>query len=252
MRSLLVVFCSGWILAATPLFPAAHVEAQMSDADREEARALFAAGQAAVDAGRWTDALDAFQRAYELTHVPSALFNAAFALRALGRFRDAEAAFVELLSLEGTRPDMREEATTYLEEVRGRLATVRLIGVPDVTPEAAPVVRLDAVPVTDDGTRPLELHADPGHHALDVSMPGFDRFEWTGDLADGEVRTLAVELFPLSTATAPAGGGDITSEAWFWVVLSVAVLGVAGGVVGGVVADDQAQLRPESMMTIRL
>lgn len=226
------------------------VSAQMSDADREEARALFAAGQAAVDAGRWPDALAAFERAYELTSVPSALFNAAFALRALGRFREAELAFSELLTLEGTRDDMRAEAEGYLEEVRARLATVRLLGLPEPEPEL--VVRLDATPVPDSGVRPLELRADPGHHVLDVSRPGFDRFEWTGELTNGEERTLAIELFPSSTGGG-GGGGDVTSEAWFWVVIGIVAAGaVAGGVVGGIFADEAAQLQPDSMMSVRL
>lgn len=223
------------------------VSAQMSDADREEARALFAAGQAAVDAGRWPDALAAFERAYELTDVPSALFNAAFALRALGRFGEAERAFSELLTLEGTRDDMRAEAEGYLAEVRARLASVRLLGLPEPEPEL--VVRLDALEVPDDGTRPFEVHADPGHHVLDVSRAGYDRFEWTGELTNGETRTLAVDLLPL-----PGGGGsDVTREAWFWVVIGIVAAGaVAGGVVGGIFADEAAQLQPESMMSVRL
>ena len=246
---LLILLLSTSVAFATLQATPAH--AQMSDADREEARGLFAAGQAAVDAGRWTDALDSFQRAYGITHVPSALFNVAFALRALGRFREAESAFVELIALEGTRDDMRTEANTYLEEVRARLGTLRLVGVPDLVDGSGPLVRLDAVPVTDDGSRPLSVFADPGHHALDVSMPGFDRYEWTGDLADGEVRTLAVELFPGSSGAA-ANSGGIETEAWFWVVVGAVVLGAAGGVVAGVLLDEQAQLQPESMMPIRL
>jgi len=223
----------------------------MSDADREEARALFAAGQAAVDAGRWPDALAAFERAYELTNVPSALFNAAFALRALGRFREAELAFSELLTLEGTRDDMRAESEGYLAEVRARLATVRLLGLPDAEGEL--VVRLDATPVPDPGVRPLEFRADPGHHVVDVSRPGYDRFEWTGELTNGEARTLAVELFPSSAGSSSAEGGDVTSEAWFWVVMGIVAAGsIAGGVVGGIFADQAAQLQPESMMSVRL
>ena len=60
------------------LLLASSASAQTSAPDREEARALFAAGQAAVDGGRWTDALDAFHRAYELTHAPSAKLANAF------------------------------------------------------------------------------------------------------------------------------------------------------------------------------
>lgn len=238
------------LLVMALLLSSATVHAQSGDADREEARALFAAGQAAVDAGRWPDALSAFQRAYQLTGVPSALFNAAFALRAMGRFREAEAAFVELLSLEGTRADMRGEAEGYLSEVRAQLATVRLLGLPDASPDL--IVRLDAVPVADGGERPLAVQTDPGHRLLDVSLPGFERFEWAGDLLPGEARTLAVELFPLATGGPAPTPGGIETEAWFWVVISVAALGIAGGIVGWYVADEQAQLRPESMMPVRL
>lgn len=230
---------------------ASTAAAQPSDADREEARALFAAGQAAVDAGRWTDALDAFDRAYELTGAPSALFNAAFALRALGRYRDAERSFVELIALPATRDDMRTEAQGYLDEVRGRVAHLRLDGLPD---DVTPSIRLDAEAVLDDGLRPLVVSADPGHHLLDVTATGRERFEWSGDLADGETLDLAIRLPPIGEVAGPvaSGSGSVAEEAWFWVVIGVVVAGAAAGVIGGVLADDAAQLRPMSDMPIRL
>jgi hypothetical protein len=243
---------------------AAPVSAQTSAADREEARALFAAGQAAVDGGRWTDALDAFHRAYELTHAPSALFNAAFALRALGRYQEAAAAFEELLELDGTRRAMRTEATGYLQEVRERIAHVSLTGLPE---DAITTVRLDAEGVPDDGTRPLVISADPGHHAIDVTLAGHERFEWSGELAGGQSLDVPVSLPAIVVAAAttvdaprettgpgdaPPGSGSVVDEAWFWVVIGVAAAGIAGGIVGGVVADDQAQLRADTGMTVHL
>lgn len=244
-----------WVSMVVCVAVASPAAAQ-SDADREQARALFAAGQAAVDAGRWTDALDAFRHAYELTHVPSALFNAAFALRALGRYREAETSFVELLALEATRPAMRTEAEGYLAEVRERIAHLSLEGLP---PGAQPVIRLDATPVVDGGERPLVLPADPGHHLLDVTLEGHQRFEWAGDLTAGQTLPLQVSLpFLLeddlgpAAAPAPSGPHSIIEEAWFWVVIGVVVVGAAGGIVGGVLADQAAQLQPMSSMPVHL
>lgn len=216
-----------------------------SDSDRAQARALFAAGAAAVDAGRWADAVEAFRRAWELTHAPSALFNTAFALRALGRYREAQRAFDELLALDGVGDAMRAQATELRDEVRSRIALVRVTG---LAPDVSHVVRLDGEGVQDTGARPLVLQADPGHHAIDVSREGFERFEWVGSLADGQILDLAVVLRP---EHAPAsGGGSVLEEPWFWIAVGVAVLAGAGVAIW--YADDQAQLRPSSSMVVPL
>ena len=216
---------------------------QLSESDRAQARALFAAGSAAVDAGRWTDAVDSFQRAWALTRAPSALFNTAFALRALGRYREALRAFDELLALEGTTDAMRAQATELRDEVRGRVALVRLVG---LDPAGTHAVRLDGEGVDDPGARPLVLQSDPGRHAIVVTRPGFERFEWVGTLTDGQMLDLSVELRPVSTG----GGGSVLEEPWLWVVVGALVIG--GVAVGTWYADDQAQLRPASSMPINL
>lgn len=63
--------------------------AQAQDLDTEEARGAFTAGQAAYRAGRFADALDYFERAYELTSEPQLLYNIALVHERLRH--DAEA-----------------------------------------------------------------------------------------------------------------------------------------------------------------
>lgn len=219
---------------------------QLSDADRAQARALFQAGAAAVDAGRWADAVSSFRSAYELTGAASALFNTGFALRALGRYREARDAFVELQSLSSVSDAMRTQTDELLAEVRMRIARVRLGGL-----EATQTygVRLDGVGVEDDGTRPLQLETDPGTHGVDVSLAGYEPFHWSGQLRDGALEDIAVLLSPASTGG--GGGGGVVEEAWFWLMIG-GIVAVGAGLVTYFVLDDQAQLRAENPMVIRL
>jgi hypothetical protein len=232
----------------TPPPPATEPGPTLSDADRAQARALFQAGSAAVDAGRWADAVESFRAAYDLTHAPSALFNTGFALRALGRYREATAAFTELQGLSNVADGMRTQAQELLAEVRGRIAHVRLTGLESATRYG---VRLDGTGVEDDGTRPLELEADPGTRAVDISLPGHELFTWSGVLADGASLDVPVALVPIVVAPPPGQGGSIVDEAWFWLLVGGVVV-VGAGLATYFVLDDAAQLRGESPMTIRL
>lgn len=55
--------------------PCASASAQAEGSLDEEARGIFMAGRAAFDDGRWQEALDYFQRAYELSSRPGLLYN---------------------------------------------------------------------------------------------------------------------------------------------------------------------------------
>lgn len=228
--------------------PTAEPGPTLSDADRAQARALFQAGSAAVDAGRWADAVESFRAAYELTHAPSALFNTGFALRALGRYREATAAFTELEGLPNVADGMRTQAAELLAEVRGRIAHVALTGLESATRYG---VRLDGTGVEDDGTRPLVLEADPGARAVDVSLAGYELFTWSGSLADGASLEVPVTLVPIVVAPPPGQGGGVLEEAWFWLLVGGVVV-VGAGLATYFVLDDAAQLRGESPMTIRI
>jgi hypothetical protein len=232
---------------ASPPTPAEDGARQLSDADRAQARALFQAGAAAVDAGRWADAVESFRSAYALTGAPSALFNTGFALRALGRYREARDAFVELGGIGSVSEAMRAQSEELLAEVRMRIARVRLGG---LVAEARYGVRLDGVGVEDGGARPLVLEADPGTHAVDVTLAGFEPFSWSGPLGDGALVEVPVTLVAIQIPGS-GGGGGVADEAWFWLLIG-GVVAVGAGLATYFVLDDQAQLRGESPMVIRL
>lgn len=234
--------------ATTTTTPAEESGRTLSEADRAQARALFQAGSAAVDAGRWADAVSSFRAAYELTGAPSALFNTGFALRALGRYREAREAFVELLGLSNVTDTMQAQTRELLAEVRDRIARVRLTGLDPTTRYG---VRLDGTGVEDDGSRPFVLEADPGSHAVDVSLTGHELFTWTGALGDGATVEVPVVLVPLSAVGGASGGSTIFEEAWFWLLVGGVVV-VGAGLATYFVLDDQAQLRAESPMVLRI
>jgi hypothetical protein len=220
-----------------------------------EARALFQAGEAAVEAGRWADAVDSFRRAYELSNVPAALFNLGYALRALGRHREARDAFAELLR-EHPRFDreLREEARRYRAEAETRIAILLLQG---LDPRTRYALRFDGRPLTDDGRRPVSLEADPGAHTLTVRLEDRPPFVWEGDVSPGARLEIDVEFPSVATngngelvitedpIDPPDEEGSVVESPWFWILISVGVLG-AGAAIAGYLIWDGMQVDPET------
>jgi tetratricopeptide (TPR) repeat protein len=195
----------------------------VSARDAEEARRLFAAGMTAIDQGLWADALGSFQRAYELTRVPSALRNVALALRALGRHRAARDAFAQLLRDHALDPTTRHDVETLRDEEIARLAVLEVAGL-ELQPGA--LLRLDGEPLTDDGARPLRVEVDPATHVLVAEREGYERFVWQGELLEGGRRRVELVLRPIG---AP---GDDTLLHVLLVASAIVAVGVAASVVG--------------------
>ncbi len=232
-----------WLVAAliASLFVSGRAEAQrreLTPTEIEEARALFVAGSAAIENGRWSDAVSSFERAYAITGAPSALFNRAFALRALGRHREARDDFARLLTEHDLEASMRTDAERYLAEERARVAVLELAGLAEV-PHA---LRLDGRDLADAGDRPLRLDLDAGEHSLTAEREGYEPFRWEGTLADGERRRLDVVLQPLAL-TLEAPRGDDTAVHVVIVVAVIAAL-AAGGAVLGWTLQESAQVQP--------
>ena len=158
-----------------------------------EAREAYQAGLEAMENGRWADALEAFQRSYEIFPAATALFNQGVVLRSLGRLRDARDTFARLLD---DHPDMSEEARNAANEmgaeVAERIAAIEIENLPRASSSLR--LRFDGDPLEDEGSRPLLLEVDPGEHSLAVLAEGYEPFEWRDTLADGETGRVRVDL----------------------------------------------------------
>ena len=126
-------------LVAGLLSVAAVAEAQTSDGNRDAAREAFLRGQEAADSGRWADALREFEQAYLMSGVPTALFNAGMALRALGRHKEARDTFDRLIESHPDSP-ATEQARPLRDEEAARVAVLELAG---LDPSAEYELRLD-------------------------------------------------------------------------------------------------------------
>jgi len=210
-------------------------------ADSTEARALFRAGVAASDQERWSDAVESLRRSFELSCEAPPLFNLGAALRALGRHREARDVFTQLLTLDIPQ-GMRPPAEQFLREAAARVATLELLGVaPDVRPEIA----FDGRPVPDDGRRPIRLETDAGSHSLVLRLDDYQPFLWNGELSDGQVERVVVELAPIPVREISSSGGGLDDGVVaILVVGAILAVGAAVAIPVGIILQDEAQLQP--------
>lgn len=244
---LVLLLVAAGLACPGPIARAQEGAAEATEADptdpRARARARFVEGTTAMDEARWADAVDAFREAHVLVGSPVALYNLGFALRALGRYREALEAFDALLGAEDLDEATRTDASSLRDEVRGRLATLAVEGLPAETV----TLTLDALDLADTGLRPLELPCDPGRHVLRIEAAGRLGFAWRGEVDAGERRSIEAALPRLPEAPAEAPPRSIVDEPAFWVILGVVLVGAGVGAgVGGWAADEAAQLRPEA------
>ena len=245
----LVVTLAPAIAAAQPATPDA------------QARADFDRGIADVDAGRFANAVAAFETSYQLRPVAVVLFNLASAYSRLGRHQQAIATFERYLVEGGERlPDDR------VRSVRERIAELHR-GLPVVVLRIRPTpfaLTVDGRPQTVTGD---ELTLDPGDHLLVASAPSRAPEQREVQLAPGGRATWEVELQPSTTTTAtpvaaltlvtppsrvavtphpmspegPVASPAITSRWWFWTGIGVVVAGGTLAALGASGAFDTTQ-----------
>lgn len=153
-------------------------------------REWFQRGLTALDAGRFDDAIRAFERSYEMRASPVVLYNLGLALRGAGRIREAISAldrFVRQPS-EGTSPRELSMVATEVERLQRTLGTIEL----DVAPRAARVV-MDAGETLPSRGRAL---ADPGTHTFSISLDGYRTETRSLTLTRGRSSPLVVQLEP--------------------------------------------------------
>ncbi len=207
-----------------------------------EARDLFLRGTEDAEAGRWADALDAFRRAYELSGIAAALYNAATTLRSVGRYRDARDAFDQLTR---EHPDLEDEMANSARDLRREVAArVAVLEVRDLPVDPDLRLRLDGVMVTDTTARPLELHIDSGSHTLRVERDRYEAFLWEGRIDDGARRVIDVVLVELPEVE--------TRNVGRIVLYSVIAIVVAGAAVTLGLLLREEGLQPESDNVVNL
>jgi len=229
-----------------------------------QARAAFDRGIADVDAGRFANAVAAFEESYRLRPAAVVLYNLASAYTRMGRHQQAIATYERYLSEGGSRlpPDR-------VQSVRERITVLR---------REMPVVVLRIRPapftLTVDG-RPQdvtgdELALDPGSHLLVATAPSHAPQQREVQLAPGGRVTWDTELTaegaptaPTPTVTptvvrtparvavtphpsqpdrpAPSAEPAITSRWWFWTGLGVVVAGGTLAALGASGAFDTTQ-----------
>ncbi|HEY8943179.1 MAG TPA: PEGA domain-containing protein, partial [Polyangiaceae bacterium] len=190
IQRVLCVASAGLVLSLG--FP---VRAEVSAADREQARKLAAEGFEALERKDYATAEDRFRRADAIIHAPTLVVDHARALVGLGRLVEAHERY-ELVLREGIAPNApwqwrsaHADAERELEEIKPRLAwlTLRVLG------PSKPVVLVDNknVPLAALGVRRA---TDPGTHSVTVSAPGYLPKEEIVSLDEGETVSLEVEL----------------------------------------------------------
>ena len=145
------------------------------------------AGDDAMGALRYADALDAYERAYEITRDPALLYNRGRAYEGLGNF---PAALEQLEAFDAQAPASLKGRVKKLPELLAKLrARVAVLTVRTRAPGARVMVADKRV-----GDTPLTLKLSSGRATVEVSADGYTTYRKEIDLPGGGAITLEAEL----------------------------------------------------------
>lgn len=179
---------------------ASAVRAQAPAVETSQARELFQSGVERYEAGKYTEALADFERAYALKPHPLVQVNIANCYDKLNQPADALSHFEAFLaSTEGT-PEQRDEvraAVARLSQAAGKL-TIRA-----TPPGAAGVIDHQRT------AQPLQW-VSVGRHRIDITAEGYEPAVRVVDVHPGETVDVQVEL---TTTQGPAPTPPVASTA---------------------------------------
>lgn len=216
--------------------------------DEEGARAAFARGVDAADAGRWEVARDAFEEAYRLWPRPTILLNLAGARVQTGHLVSGADAYRAILSEAGAPKPIRMAAHDALLALEVRIPRLEL-RILDMTD--ADEITLDERPI-EAGPQMQPLELEPGRHTVRVSRGGeelrveefrlAERERLRLDLRLPRARTGSISLVPDTSAGTAGADGEDREEVWespiFWTIVGVVVGGAVALGVGLSLSDE--------------
>jgi hypothetical protein len=263
----------GSVLAPVVLAPSPARAADSAASARAAARRLVVEGDGFYARQDHARALDRYQAAYELMHVPTVGIEVMKAQKALGQLLEANATALEVAALpqQPGEPAVFDQAR--LEAARAGLRLGSLI----------PTLWLDVAPrgvvykVEIDGKAPQHeapFQLNPGAHQVRLSAPGFQTLELKVTLLEAERQTLSALLYAEPAAASavapprapepvvavapmlsaqPATPGKVASgradagHTLGWVGVSVAGVAAAVGTFAGVSAWTQKPDCPNNL-----
>ncbi|UQA61375.1 tetratricopeptide repeat protein [Polyangium aurulentum] len=241
VQSLTVTLLLTALLGASP----AHVEP--TEQDKNTARTLLLAGRDLLKAGKPRAALEAFERAHAIMHVPTTGLDVAKAQEALGSLIEARKTASEVIGIpaQANEPpaftDARKAAAEMIERLDNRIPSLRLRvqGAPASVIKAT--VDGEQIPASELST-PRKLN--PGSHEVVVKAPERMTVRQEVKLQDGATAPVevAVTLVPVddsSTSTEPGGRSKALIYAGIGVSGALAAVGV-GTAIGAAVTDKAA------------
>lgn len=188
--------------APQPVAPAA-AQPVLSEAVVQEARRAYDEGSAHYVAGRYNEALVAFERAYSLRPNPVVLLPILECHDRLGHVPEAIRTLDTYLH---AMPEVRNRALleTRLDNLRRRPSRVHVITTP-------PGAQITINGQAHRETTPTDVDLPPGHYVLVATLPGHSTETREFDTQPGTPRDELVALEPESAAvTAPAYVAPIT------------------------------------------
>ena len=206
-RSRVLRASSATLLGFAILLQADAAHAEPNAAQKQLARELMQKGHERRDAADPKGALEAFQGADQIMHVPTTGFELARSQAELGQLVEAHETLLRVLRIPAQPDDpevfrdARSWATTLDGELAQRIPSVR-IHVEGAPPSSQPSVSVDGVAVPAAALAvPFEL--DPGHHVV-VASVGAARSEAAVDVVERDRRDVTLRLVVDGSAGAPA------------------------------------------------
>ena len=180
--------------------------------DREQqARRLYAEGEAAFKAGQYANALKAFEAGYAASPRPGFLLNMAHTERKLGELRKARALYKKFLLVDPTSR-VRGEVTGVINELDSALADE------DPAQDHAPGGKAAADGEPAQKTAPTVPPKNEVTTVLPAAAPP----------APTDAPMLTTSRDPSSPTDASAKGSPFYRRPWFWIAVGVAVAAGAG------------------------
>lgn len=202
----LSAFASTLLLSSAAYAQPQQPTAPTGDAALVEARRLYDEGRGHFDAGRFTEALASFERAYLMRSNPVVLVPIIECQERLNRVVDAIASIERYLRERPTAPD-RASMEQRLQSLRARPTRVNVTSDP---PGARVVLDGRELP----HTTPAEVQLPPGRHRIAVSRDGQTGPEREIDALPGGALDLALSTAAVTTApvtTPPVTTAPVTT-----------------------------------------